>query len=63
MTDIASELAELLRRYGSWRVEYQDHPPAWIAIRRPTPTQVHVLAAYDLRGLREKLAATEATAK
>jgi hypothetical protein len=61
MTDIASELAELLNRYGSWRVEYQDHPPAWIATRRPGPAQVHVLAAYDLAALRDKLARAEAT--
>ncbi len=63
MTDVASELAELLHRHGSWQVEYQDHPPAWIAIRRPTPTQVHVLVAYDLGGLGEKLANAEATSQ
>lgn len=59
MTDVASELAELLDRYGSWEVEYQDHPPAWIATRRPTPAQVHVLAARDLGSLRDKLASAE----
>jgi len=59
MTDVAAELAELLDRYGSWHVEYQDHPPAWVATRRPGPAQVHVLAAYDLAGLREKLASAE----
>jgi len=41
-------------------VEYQDHPPAWIATRRPAPAQVHVLAAYDLGSLRTKLASAEA---
>lgn len=60
MTDPVVELAELLDRYGSWRVEYQDHPPAWIATRRPGPAQVHVLAAYDLGALRDKLASAEA---
>lgn len=59
MTDVPSELAELLDRYASWQVEYQDHPPAWIATRRPAPAQVHILAAYDLGGLREKLASAE----
>src|SRR2546429_302589 len=59
MTDVASELAELLDHYGSWRVEYQDHPSAWIAIRRLGPAQVHVLAAYNLGSLREKLASAE----
>lgn len=59
MTDVVAELAELLDRYGSWHVEYQDHPSAWIATRRPTPAQVHVLAAYDLGGLRDKLASAE----
>jgi hypothetical protein len=37
MIDVPAELAELLDRYGSWHVEYQDHPPAWIATRRPAP--------------------------
>jgi hypothetical protein len=59
MTDVAAELAELLDRYGSWQVKYQDHPPAWIATQRPAPAQVHVLAAYDLASLREKLASAE----
>jgi hypothetical protein len=60
MTDVAADLAELLDRYDSWHVEYQDHPAAWIATRRPSPAQVHVLAAYDLGSLRAKLAAAEA---
>jgi nitroreductase family protein len=55
MSDAVSELAELLDRYGSWQVEYQDHLPAWIAIRRPSPA----LAAHDLGSLREKLASAE----
>ena len=62
MTDPASELAELLDRYASWQVEYQDHPPAWIATRRPSPAQVHVLAARDLGSLRDKLANAETLA-
>ena len=60
MTDVAADLAELLDCYRSWHVEYQDHPPAWIATRRPTAAQVHVLAAYDLGSLRAKLASAEA---
>jgi hypothetical protein len=59
MTDAPSELAELLDRYASWRVEYQDHPPSWIATRRPTPAHVHILAAHDLGSLRDKLASAE----
>lgn len=59
MTDPAPELAELLSRYDSWQVEYQDHPQAWIALRRLAPAQVHILAAHDLGGLREKLASAE----
>jgi hypothetical protein len=59
MTDMAADLAELLGCYGSWQVEYQDHPPAWIATRRPTAAQVHILAAYDLGSLRAKLASAE----
>jgi hypothetical protein len=41
-------------------VEYQEHPSAWVAIRRPGPAQVHVIAAYDLGSLRGKLASAEA---
>lgn len=60
MTDVVADLAELLDHYDSWHVEYQEHPPAWIATRRPTAAQVHVLAAYDLASLRDKLARAEA---
>jgi hypothetical protein len=59
MTHVAAELAELLDRYCNWQVEYQDHPPGWIATHRPAPAQVHVLAAYDLGSLRDKLATAE----
>lgn len=61
MTDLATDLAELVQDYDRWQVEYQQDPPAWVAIRRPTPARIHVLVAHDLSGLRSKLAAAEAS--
>jgi len=49
-------LAGLLQEYTRWQIEYQDDPPAWVAVRRPTPTRIHVLVAHDLPDLRSKLA-------
>jgi hypothetical protein len=60
MTDFAADLAGLLQEYRHWQVEYQNAPPAWVAVRRPTPTRMHVLVAHDLTGLRSKLADAEA---
>jgi len=61
MDDLTTDLAGLLQQYTRWQVEYQDDPPAWIAVRRPTPTRMHVLVAHDLPGLRAKLADAEAS--
>jgi hypothetical protein len=61
MTDSAAHLAGLLQEYTHWQIEYQDHPPAWVAVRRPTPTRMHVLVAHDLTDLRSKLATAEAS--
>lgn len=61
MTDFAADLAGLLQQYAHWQVEYQDHPPAWVAVSRPTPTRLHVLVAHDLTGLRSKLADADAS--
>jgi hypothetical protein len=34
---------------------------AWSAIRRPTPTALHVLVAYDLSSLAAKLGSAQST--
>jgi hypothetical protein len=58
-TGFAGDLAGLLQEYTGWQIEYQDDPPAWVAVRRPTPTRMHVLVAHDLADLRSKLASAE----
>jgi len=60
-TGFAGDLAGLLQEYTRWQIEYQNDPPAWVAIRRPTPTRMHVLVAHDLPDLRNKLADAEAS--
>ena len=57
----AGDLAGLLQEYSRWQIDYQDDPPAWVAIRRPTPTHMHMLAAHDLPSLRSKLATAQAS--
>lgn len=42
-----------------WHVQCQFDPPAWVAVRHPTPTGIHVVVAYDLADLEAKLAAAE----
>jgi hypothetical protein len=61
MTDLAADLANLLQEYTHWQIDYQDNPPAWVAVRRPTPTRLHVLVAHDLADLRNRLADAEAS--
>lgn len=62
MTDLHPELADLLHDYrDDWQIERQEHPLAWVAIRHPTLTRIHVLVALDLKGLRAKLESAEAT--
>ena len=57
----AGDLAGLLREYSRWQIDYRDDPPAWVAIRRPTPTHMHMLAAHDLPSQRSKLATAQAS--
>ena len=48
---------DLLERYGeSWSIGRCDGPDVWTAVRRPTPAALHVLVAYSLPELSEKLA-------
>ena len=58
---LAGDLAGLLQEYSRWQIDYQDDPPAWVAVRRPTPTRTRVLVAHDLPGLRSKLATAQAS--
>jgi hypothetical protein len=62
MTDFVADLADLLQEFTHWQIDYQDNPPAWVAVRRPTSTRIHVLAAHDLVDLRSRLADAETSA-
>jgi hypothetical protein len=58
MPELAPGLAGLLRTYGEqWQIQRDDDSNVWTAIRRPTPTALHVIVAYDLSGLAAKLEA------
>jgi hypothetical protein len=61
MDGLSPQLPELLRTYGEhWQILRDDDSGVWTAIRRPTPTALHVLVAYDLPGLAAKLEAAQA---
>jgi len=56
-----SKLAALVADYGArWQIEHQESPAGWVAVRRPTPTQVEVHCAIELYDLRTKLERAEA---
>ncbi len=60
MSHVICQLEGLLRRYGEhWQIQQDGEGGAWTAIRRPTPTALHVLVAYDLTGLAAKLKAAQ----
>jgi hypothetical protein len=53
-------LPGLLRTYGDhWQIQRDDDSGVWTAIRRPTPTALHILVAFDLPGLAAKLKAVK----
>ena len=53
-------LADLLHDHGErWQIEQHPDLYAWTAVRRPTPTALHVLAALSLAELAAKLEAAE----
>lgn len=55
------QLRDLRQTYGErWQIQRDDDSGVWTAIRRPTPTALHVLVAYDLTGLAAKLKAAQA---
>lgn len=50
----------MLRSYGEHLQIQQDcDSRVWTAIRRPSPTALHLLVAYDLPGLTAKLEAAQ----
>ena len=56
--DTSPQLEDLLHSYGErWQIQQDGESGIWTAIRRPTPTALHVLVAYDLSGLAAKLKA------
>ncbi len=49
-------LADVMERYGEdWSISRSDEPDVWTAVCRPKPTALHVLVAYSLPELGEKL--------
>ena len=60
MSQISPQLRALRQTYGArWQIQRDDDSGVWTAIRRPTPTALHVLVAYDLTGLAAKLEAAQ----
>lgn len=60
MDDISPQLRDVLRSYGKhWQIQQNCESRVWTAIRRPSPTALHVLVAYDLPGLAAKLEAAQ----
>jgi hypothetical protein len=56
MPELHPGLAALLHSYGErWEIQQDGDNGVWTAIRRPTPTALHILVAYDLPGLAAKL--------
>jgi len=51
-------LADLLHQHGeAWQIEQHPELAAWIAVRRPSATALHVVAALSLAELAAKLSA------
>jgi len=60
MDDISPQLRDVLRSYGEqWQIQQDCESLVWTAIRRPSPTALHVLVAYELAGLAAKLEAAQ----
>ncbi|HEX9357081.1 MAG TPA: hypothetical protein VF933_25095 [Streptosporangiaceae bacterium] len=59
-SDTSPQLGRLMNDYGEhWQIQQDGDIGVWTAIRRPTPTALHVLVAYDLTGLAAKLEAAQ----
>ena len=62
MPELFPGLAALLHTHGEhWQIQQDGEGGVWTAIRRPTPTALHVLVAYDLAALAAKLDAAQAS--
>jgi hypothetical protein len=49
-------LQQLLADYGDrWQIQFDEGVSCWTAVRRPTPTAMHVLVGRDLGDLSVKL--------
>ncbi len=60
MSELSPGLAALLHTYGEhWQIQQDGESGVWTAIRRPTPTALHIIVAYDLPGLVAKLEAAQ----
>jgi hypothetical protein len=53
-----SRLEQILARHGQrWQIEREG--PVWAATEHPSPTALHVIIAYDLDALEQKIIASE----
>jgi hypothetical protein len=53
-----SRLERILSEHGQrWQIEREG--PVWAATEHPSPTALHVLIAYDLDALEQKIIASE----
>ena len=60
MTEIGSQLQDVLRNFGEcWQIQQDGESNVWTAIRRPSPTALHIVVAHDLPGLAAKLEAAQ----
>jgi hypothetical protein len=49
-------LLQLLADYGDrWQIQFDERVSCWTAVRRPTPTAMHLLVGRDLGDLSVKL--------
>jgi hypothetical protein len=61
-TNSSPQLASLMSDYGGhWQIQQDGDSGVWTAIRRPTPTALHILVAHDLSGLAAKLEAAQSS--
>jgi hypothetical protein len=60
MDDAILRFAQVMHVYGEeWQIHRDQETGVWIAVRYPTPTAQHVLAARGLPELEAKLAAAQ----
>ena len=58
MIELEPYLEQILAKHGQrWQIEHEG--PVWTATERPSPTALHVIIAYDLDALEQKIIASE----